>query len=369
MFRKLLVVSSLVVLAISAASALLPAQNTSQAYVYVVSSSTNGNQLYGYSALANGALVTISGSPFPDNVGYVAANSRWLFAVGSDLNSINSYSIASNGSLTLAKTYTISNMGGGLINLFLDHTGQSLYGDYYTVNNEYLQYSINQSTGQLTYLTGLGGGPEIGSVLSFIGDNRYAYSSSCYIFNPDVYGVQRNVQGELSLLNINPSMPTPPPGDFYCPVGAAADSTNHLAIAVQPNGSNGPAGPYQLATYTATSTGNLTTNSTYQNMPSTQVGTVIDYWMSPNGAYLAVGGTAGLQVFRFNGGNPITTLTGLLTPNEVDQVFWDNANHLYAISQPTGKLYVFTVTASGATQAPGSPHSIRTPVSMVVLPR
>jgi hypothetical protein len=36
--------------------------------------------------------------------------------------------------------------------------------------------------------------------------------------------------------------------------------------------------------------------------------------------------------------------TGLLTTDEVDQVFWDNDNHLYAIGQAAGKLFVFTGT-------------------------
>jgi hypothetical protein len=50
-------------------------------------------------------------------------------------------------------------------------------------------------------------------------------------------------------------------------------------------------------------------------------------------------------------------------------MFWDNANHLYAISDTAGKLYVFTVTSTGVTQAPGSPHSIATSQSIIVLPK
>jgi hypothetical protein len=68
-------------------------------------------------------------------------------------------------------------------------------------------------------------------------------------------------------------------------------------------------------------------------MPKVAVGTVNDYWMSPNGKYLAVGGSGGLQIFHFNGANPITKFTGLLTSNQIIQMFWDNANHLYAISE------------------------------------
>ena len=51
------------------------------------------------------------------------------------------------------------------------------------------------------------------------------------------------------------------------------------------------------------------------------------------------------------------------------QVFWDNANHLYAISISAGKLYVFTATPTSVSQAPGSPHSIADLQSLIVLPK
>jgi hypothetical protein len=91
--------------------------------------------------------------------------------------------------------------------------------------------------------------------------------------------------------------------------------------------------------------------------------------MAPSGKLLVVGGTGGLQVFHFNGSNPITHDTGLLTKTPVDQSFWDNRNHLYAISQSAGKLFVFTVTSTSATQAPGSPYTISHPQNIVVQPR
>jgi hypothetical protein len=126
----------------------------------------------------------------------------------------------------------------------------------------------------------------------------------------------------------------------------------------------------KVATYTAESDGSLTTNSTWENMPSALVGTTVyDCWMSPSGKYLAVGGTSGLQLFHFNGGNPITKFTGLITGDSINQLFWDNSNHLYAISAKSGKLFVFTVTSTGATQAPGSPHSIANPANLIVLPK
>jgi hypothetical protein len=282
---------------------------------------------------------------------------------------IGSFSIGSNGALRYKDQYTTSLTGGSLYDLFLDHTGASLYAIYYTTNNDYLSQSIDQATGQLSFLNDLSGGPDHNVALSFIGDNKFAYASSCYQFSPDIFGVQRASNGTLSYLNLTPPFPAEKSGGFYCPWAAAADPTNHLAIALTPLNANwGSDGPTQLAVYTADSAGNLTTTSTYQNMPAVLMQNVQTYWMSPLGKYLAVAGS-GLQIFHFNGANPITKFTGLLTTDTIDQIYWDNANHLYAISYSANKLYVFSVTATGVTRAPGSPHTITTPQSLIVLPR
>ena len=104
-------------------------------------------------------------------------------------------------------------------------------------------------------------------------------------------------------------------------------------------------------------------------MPDTAVGGISDLAISPSGKLLAVSGTAGLQIFHFNGSDPITHYTGLLTTDDVSQIFWDNDNHLYAISESSGKLFVFTVTPTNFSQAPGSPHSVNKPTYVTVLPR
>jgi hypothetical protein len=103
-------------------------------------------------------------------------------------------------------------------------------------------------------------------------------------------------------------------------------------------------------------------------MPATSIVSVTDMKMAPSGKLVAVAGNEGLQVFHFNGASPTTKYTGLLTTTHINQMFWDNANHLYAISQSTGKLYVFTITPTGYSQAPGSPHTIATPNSIIVQP-
>jgi len=150
-----------------------------------------------------------------------------------------------------------------------------------------------------------------------------------------------------------------------------ADHANHVVISLQAvdGVTFDPDGPPQLATYTAETSGNLTTKSTRDDMPETDVGSVTDIAVSRSGKFLAVGGTAGLQIFHFNRSDPITRYTGLLTTDDVSQLFWDNDNHLYAISQSSGKLFVFTTTPTSVSQASGSPYMIRQPTNVTVLPR
>lgn len=346
-----------------------PATAPPVAYIYV-SNNPSGNTLHinGYATASNGRLTPISGSPFSTTATFMALTGKWLFATnGVD---IYSYSIATNGSLKLVDTLKVE-PNGGLINLFLDHTGTSLYTDYFTENNEYLAYGVNSPNGKLSSINNIMGGPGFGYVASFIGNNEYAYSSDCYHFNPSIYGLHRASNGAITVLHDNIPLPAGSPGNFYCPYLAAADPTNHVAVAMQPqnDSSFGASGPFQLGVYTADDAGDLSTSSTYSNMPKVAVGTIEDYWMAPSGKLLAVGGASGLQVFHFNGANPITHYTGLLTTTEVDQMFWDNANHLYAISRSAQKLYVFTVTPTSVSQAPGSPYTIAHPENIIVLPK
>ena len=104
-------------------------------------------------------------------------------------------------------------------------------------------------------------------------------------------------------------------------------------------------------------------------MPTTANPGINDIVISPSGKLLAVAGTAGLEI-HFDGGNPITPYTGLLTNDEIDQCLWDNNNHLYAISSKSSQLFVFTVTPTSYRQAPGSPHLINpvTGAQVIVLP-
>jgi len=343
------------------------------AYVYV-----GGGDITAYSAASNGKLTPIPGSPFPASVVYLAGAGKFLFAATESSTDIETYAIESNGALHFVASENAVSADGGCGSagtIFTDHTGETLYdmayGGFQCSNDTYEEFSINQSTGKLTYL-GLGGdNNQINGSLRFTGNDLFAYSAYCYRNDTSIFGFKRNGNGKLTELQMNPPFPDAPENDQYCPLVAEPDPFGHLAVSMQAFNPESEVdfGPILLATYTVSSSGNLTTSSTTKNMPAVDVGGNINAMTSsPSGNLLAVAGTVGLQVFHFNGANPITHYTGPLTSADVNQVFWDNNNHLYAMSATANKLWVFTVTPTGYSQAPGSPYSIDSPQDLRVMP-
>lgn len=345
------------------------------AFLYVSSAPNNGYEINAYQVAANGALTNVAGSPFAENGFYMAVNRKWLFAT--DTVNIYSFSVAWNGALQQvssldAQQYNQYNAGGP-VSLFFDRSGRTLYDeDIYGnqgSNNTYQFLNFDQTSGAVSYLGATGAASATWNTpLSFIGSNAYAYGSTCYHWGQYIYGFGRNQDGSLTDLNLQPVIPSASAGS-YCPYLAAADRGNDVAISLTPTLDGVVNGAAQLAVYTADAAGDLTTSSTSSNMPQVAVGTITDMKASPSGKLLAVAGSTGLQVFHFHGANPITRFTPLMVKDQVDEVRWDNANHLYALSRLAGKLYVFNVTSTGVTRSPGSPYSITMPQSVAVLPR
>jgi hypothetical protein len=350
------------------------------AFVYVSSSpSDNTYQINAYAASSNGKLTEVPGSPFPSEVSGLTSSPKYLF--GTNGVEIDSFSIGNDGSIAEVSSINAQKLNqgdcGGPFDMFLDRTGSTLYDMDYIgnicANNPYQSFSVDGASGELNYIgVSAAASPGFATSLSFLTDNKYAYGSSClFMIGPEIYGFQRTADNSLTHLNINPAMPVAPSGDYYCPGGAAApDSANHLAFVVEPmNGSTQQptGGPEQLAVYTADGSGNLTTTSTYKTMPATAVTYVNDFAASPSGKYVAVGGTNGVQIFHYNGANPLTRFTGLLPTDAISQLAWDNNGHLYAISSTGGELYVFTVSATKVTLA--RPYPITNPQTIAIAQR
>lgn len=372
--------------ALAASCSLAAAQTatTPVAFVYVTSNySGNNNQVVGYAADANGELTEIAGSPWADNLTYMAVNGTYLFGSdnvpGSNKRNIYSYQIGSSGALSYIGATDVQqgsfnecNGGGGV---YLDHTGSYLYqiegGVDCNSEDAYESFAVDQSTGLLT-VTG-DSSPNaftLGAPLTVSADNKFAYAAGGNGSYTAINGFEIGSNGVLTDLSSNGTYPFPSgePSDAGGYIEeATADTTNHLAVNLYYIQDGGNAD--MIATYAVDeSTGNLTTSSTYTNMPTTQVGEATWQMMAPSGVLLAVAGPNGLQVFNFNPSGQATANTGLLTTAPITMCYWDNNNHLYAISNADGTIYAFTVTPTSAEPVAGSPWYLPYPVAMIVQP-
>ena len=363
----------------------VPSGATTVAYVYVAYTpgGATTNKITAFRAAANGTLSAVPGSPFVANVSSMAVNGKYLF--GSNLlgRYVASFRIQSNGALHWVNSTDVQAPDPtGCVypsNITLDHSGATLYRVQYSgglcEDTHYQSFTVDPGSGMLHFIGKSADHFLFNSPLSFVGNNHFAYGSEClnYKGNPlDTFtGYVREPGGLLNMASVSaPDPATSDPSHFYCRAWTAADPTNHIAATFTDTDFNNPfsSPPTQLGVYTQDPSGNLTTTSTASNMPSTDVGYVFGLSMSRDGRLLAVGGSGGLQVFHFNGASPVTHYTGLLTTDSIVRTYWDHNNHLFAISKDAGKLYVFTVTGTSVTPAPGSPHLLSSPVDLIVDP-
>jgi hypothetical protein len=351
------------------------------AYVYVSSVPANSNQsvINAYAASPAGELTAVNGSPFSANDSFLSVNRDRLYGVNQSPY-IDSYSIEPDGSITYltSTNYAAYNPGGcGVATwIFPDRTGTDLYAlnfDGDCSNNTYQSFKVQKKSGELKFLGNAEGGA--GSFfgvylpLSFLGNNVFGYEATnngCFYYT--VWGFQRTENGDLNTLDISAPMPPPPSGyNIYIPMFAAADHSDHVAIAMQAANPPGCSGVnIQIGSFTADSQGNLSTTNTSENMPVTAISYVEDMKIAPRGKLLAIAGTGGLQVFRFEGAAPPEPYTPILTSDDISQIFWDSNHHLYALSQFAGRLHVYAITTTSYEEAPGSPYTINQPLYLAV---
>jgi len=370
-----------------------PAVTEPAAFVYVSNTiNPNGptyiNNVYAFTAAADGKLTPVPGSPFKDNIFTLAVNGKFLFG-GDGNGNIDSYLMETSGALKKVGTInpTVYNPGGcGDPGQFrIDHSGEILYNvseDPDCFGTHFQYFKINDTTGKLDYT---GDTAELGTSIyeiDFLGNNKDAYSPICTVYDHEevgyTVGLERHSDGDLTEVNLGNLGPvTPESGNSYCPYTFATDPTDHMAALLQDEDSDGDLyGLPVIATYTAGGNGTLTTSSTHKNMPVLETATEtyegISMRMSPSGKYLAVGAIDGLEIFHFNGAAQATKYKTLLTGKTIGEVYWDNNNHLYALesdSPGAGKLYVYTVTSTSVKEATGSPYSIPNPDYVIVQPK
>lgn len=362
------------------------------AYVYVSTGGETGDpfQIDGFSVGADGSLTPVPGSPFTtpgDGALVMTGAGSMLF--GSDGYSIYSFAVQSDGCLKLENSLIAGDdLGWGVIgpsNIFLDPQDVDLYGFVFVPPEEsyFASYSISSTTGQVAPI----GETETSfrsnaGMIAFASNDKFAVTADGSLrAGVTISEYQRGGNGALNWFGYGP-FPTAAPGEIYDAMGAAADGTDHFVIAVQshPAGMglyNGPNGPWQLAVYTIDEVGNLSTTSTWQNMPEAGIPSnesPQDYKFSPDGRYFAIESFTALAVFTWNSPQEILTPIATITDPEgscatngctgsgFDSLAWDSYDHLYtSVGQ---QLLVYTVSPSGARPAPGSPHAMRHPSSI-----
>lgn len=367
------------------------------AYAYVQTS--KGVVLY--DEAADGRLTLDSASPFPTAGQLIGSTGSYVVTLGETL--VHLYRVTTNGRIGAQVAQAkMADYSGGLCGSatggVLDHTGQFieiLFNPTIYVSQPctaYQTYRIGKSAGSLTFVGSAEVDSNVGNVLGPLtqtSDNRFGYALDVYVPEVRLAGFSRESSGALDNMSFSESDPQPPQPYSYYPLLTAEAPNDRLAIAlgsVEFLGSPDVAdGPVQLASYTVDLNGNISSTNTWETMPTPDVGPTL-LRLSPGGGVLAVaGGTCswcvlstgsgknGLQVFRFNGVNPISHYTGVLTTDPIEQLEWDNDSHLFALSVETGKLRVYRVTTSSYSEAPGSPVIVKGangpgPNGLVVVP-
>jgi hypothetical protein len=130
---------------------------------------------------------------------------------------------------------------------------------------------------------------------------------------------------------------------------------NDSGLGCEPTGKNS-----QLASYTiSTSTGSISSSNTQDDVPYLEVASPNGIDMSYDGKFVVINGNSGFQVFNFNGAALPTKLSPLkLSGIQFNQATWDKADHLFALSYKSAKLYVFNVSKADGVVEIGEPVGV-----------
>lgn len=346
-------------------------------YVYVAENfptSTATSPISVYAASSEGKLTEITGSPFKQTAGMMAGtNGSHFITLDPPFTTtdqyLHVYDVEPNG--TIGKEVSKLDLHAWCaedLSAEFDHTGQDVYIlEDLECGGGYLSFELSKS-GELTFT---GSVPRHNvfpfyTLPVFSGNDKFAYTADSNSGCPasTFLGMGRESSGALENISFSTTNPLPPPGGFQAfPLLVTDDPTIHLAILVFfQAGLCGDAGQqYGLASYTVQSNGDLVSTNTWENMPQFAAGLYPGYGaglkMNAAGNILAVAVGTGIQFFHFNGADPITTFTGIIGKSGfISTMAWDGDDHLYALNAKSGKLHVYTATAKGVIEAPGSPY-------------
>jgi hypothetical protein len=360
-----------------------PEAKAAKPVAYVYAQTSNGVDVF--DAASDGKLTLIKGSPFSTSGQMGGVTASHLISVGTDY--LHTYSIESNGAVgKQASEIDTQKYGGNQCGttdgagVMLDHTGKyfdvQLFGatyvyegEQYTLCSAWQSYKI-ASNGEFTFLgdiegnNGYHGNAYTVGISTVSGNDKFLYGAESQVYANIFTAFQKESNGALETnAKFTEVDPTPEPSqefdNSYFPLLEATDPSGHLAVvAYEPFA--GTEVPPQLASYTIDTKGGIVSTNSWENMPTPALQYCCGSMsMSTSGKLLAVAGYPGLQIFHFNGANPITAYSKVLLPAvNIDQLAWDNNNHLYAISYSSGELYVYTVTPTSISEASGSPYNV-----------
>ena len=340
------------------------------AYVYV----TDFDQVDAYSVALNGKLTPLKSTP-GSYTGSVA-NKRFFFGFDGKSH-ISTYAIALNGTLGLVATTNVIKSSGWCYSapplamdttpIEIDSSGETIYvpvADCQGSEQRIESFAI-ENDGHLKYLGTSALSGDAGEIVT-LGNDKFGYVVGCAWNEKATFTRSYKRQPDGLMTSSSASFTLPYHG---CPNAISSDSSDHLALAWQDV--NDQFGTQYLASYTVNSNGNATTTNSIKEMAqANQNGNQVSLLkISPNGEFIAVGGSQGFQVFHFNGSEPITHPSAEFDwDSSINQMAWDNNGHLFAIS--FANLFVDTVTSTSITSTPGSPHENpqHTASSIVVVP-
>jgi hypothetical protein len=384
---------------VSSLAVVSQAQSTpaTAAYVYIQIQGPEG-AVYGFDASSTGKLTAISGAPWKPAGMIIGSNGSRFLSLGEDL--LHSYPVLSNGAISTAvddngqfeydglyNDYPGAACGigpNGVKNAVLDHTG--LY--VYILNANGSDACAAYQSWQILPTPGDNGDPnydgytetatsagQSADIPSILGNETYAYAdlinSDASLVNghsSSLIGFRRGNTATLELMQFDEADPTLNGGAYVPYRPDASPSGNFLVLQLYANG----LGMGQLGSYSLESNGNISSTNTSSEMPNSPfyiTGTTFSpsgnmfVTYADNGTNTEMGN--GIQIYNFDGAAPLTPYKSLLNGTPVDQVGWDNANHLYVISHSTNTLYVFTVTSTSVTQ--DTAWSIGAPFKMIVV--
>jgi hypothetical protein len=277
-----------------------------------------------YDATATGKLSLVKGSPFAVSGQMEDINGSYLISVGTD--DLRIYPIESGGAVgNQASEINTQNYGGAECGVttgggsVLDHSGKYLYVQLF---GKYTSEELNACTAWQTYQVEADGSLEFLGNLDYAGatSNGYGYPTSVltisnndkFEYGVDPYQAHNHFECET---RFSPFATTSTGGlaenssytETYTghnrynlvsePLFVQADPRGHLAALVTVCDNSGNADQAQLESYSIDpSTGGISSNHTWDDMPTTTVGdysygeAVSTMNMSPSGLLVAVAG-------------------------------------------------------------------------------